>query len=60
FLGVNQGFTWTMTVTSQIDLASGHQRGLAVGINEATGYIAWVSPVLGRRTSRNSSAHGRH
>ena len=39
-LGVNQGFTWTMTVTSQIDLASSHQRGLAVGINEATGYIA--------------------
>ena len=39
-LGVNQGFTWTMTVTSQIDLASNHQRGLAVGINEATGYIA--------------------
>ncbi len=40
FLGVNQGFTWTMTVTSQIDLASSHQRGLAVGINEATGYVA--------------------
>ena len=29
-----------MTVTSQIDLASSHQRGLAVGINEAIGYIA--------------------
>ena len=40
FLGVSQGFTWTMTVTSQIDLASGHQRGLAVGLNEATGYTA--------------------
>ena len=40
FLGVNQGLTWTMTVTSQIDLASTHQRGLAVGINEATGYVA--------------------
>ena len=39
-LGVNQGFTWTMTVTSQIDLASSHERGLAVGINEATGYVA--------------------
>ena len=39
-LGLNQGFTWTMTVTSQIDLASNHQRGLAVGINEAIGYIA--------------------
>jgi MFS family permease len=29
-----------MTVTSQIDLADNHQRGLAVGINEAVGYIA--------------------
>ena len=40
FLGVNQGFTWTMTVTSQIDLAASNQRGLAVGINEAIGYVA--------------------
>ncbi|MHB8886313.1 MAG: MFS transporter [Methylovirgula sp.] len=40
FLGVNQAFTWTMTVTSQIDLADSHQRGLAVGINEAAGYLA--------------------
>lgn len=40
FLGVSQGFTWTMTVTSQIDLAASDQRGLAVGVNEATGYVA--------------------
>lgn len=40
FLGVNQALTWTMTVTSQIDLAGSRQRGLAVGINEAMGYIA--------------------
>ncbi|WP_308387969.1 MFS transporter [Acidithiobacillus sp. AMEEHan] len=40
FLGINQAFTWTMTVTSQIDLANNRQRGLAVGINEAVGYIA--------------------
>ncbi len=40
FLGVNQAFTWTMTVTSQVDLAASHQRGLAVGINEAAGYLA--------------------
>ncbi|MHB1586958.1 MAG: MFS transporter [Acidiferrobacteraceae bacterium] len=40
FLGINQAFTWTMTVTSQIDLADSHQRGLAVGINEAMGYVA--------------------
>ncbi len=40
FLGVNQAFTWTMTVTSQVDLAGSHHRGLAVGINEAAGYAA--------------------
>jgi MFS family permease len=40
FLGINQAFTWTMTVTSQIDLAANNERGLAVGINEALGYIA--------------------
>jgi MFS family permease len=40
FLGINQAFTWTMTVTSQIDLAGSRERGLAVGINEAVGYIA--------------------
>lgn len=40
FLGVNQAFTWTMTVTSQVDLAGSNQRGLAVGINEAAGYLA--------------------
>lgn len=40
FLGINQGFAWTMTVTSQVDLAGGARRGLAVGINESIGYIA--------------------
>ena len=40
FLGVNQAFPWTMSMTSQIDLAGSHQRGLAVGINEASGYAA--------------------
>ncbi len=38
-LGVNQGFAWTMTITSQIDLAGGRERGLAVGINECMGYV---------------------
>jgi len=47
FLGINQGFTWTMTVTSQIDLAASNQRGLAVGINEATGYVAVGAAGLG-------------
>ncbi len=39
FLGANQAFSWTMTVTKQVDLAGASERGLAMGINEATGYI---------------------
>ncbi len=47
FLGINQAFTWTMTVTSQIDLAGSRQRGLAVGINEAAGYLGMGLAGLG-------------
>lgn len=39
FLGANQAFSWTMTVTKQLDLVGTKERGLAMGINEATGYI---------------------
>jgi MFS family permease len=39
FLGANQAFAWTMTVTAQLDLAGPRQRGVAMGINEATGYL---------------------
>ncbi len=38
-LGANQGFAWTMTVTSKIDLVGPRQRGLALGINEFAGYV---------------------
>ncbi len=38
-LGVNQGFTWSMTQTAQLDLARGDQRGFAIGINEFAGYV---------------------
>ena len=37
-LGVNQGFAWTITVTSKIDLVGARSRGLALGINEFSGY----------------------
>ena len=40
FLGINQGFTWTMTVTSKVDITRVEQRGFAVGINECAGYFA--------------------
>ena len=39
-LGVNQGLTWSTTVIMKIDLAGPKQRGLAMGFNEAAGYIA--------------------
>ncbi|MHB8619355.1 MAG: MFS transporter [Chloroflexota bacterium] len=39
FLGVNQGLTWTMSVTTKIDLVGPVNRGLAVGIDESAGYI---------------------
>lgn len=38
-LGVNQGFAWSMTQTSKLDLAHGEQRGFAIGLNEFSGYV---------------------
>jgi MFS family permease len=37
-LGVNQGFAWSMTVTSKLDIVRPDQRGLATGFNEFAGY----------------------
>ncbi|HEX6868149.1 MAG TPA: MFS transporter [Candidatus Limnocylindrales bacterium] len=39
-LGVNQGLTWSTTVLMKIDLVGPHRRGLALGLNEAAGYLA--------------------
>ncbi len=39
-LGINQGLTWSTTVIMKIDLAGPKQRGLAMGFNEAAGYLA--------------------
>jgi MFS family permease len=38
-LGINQGFAWSMTVVMKIDLAGPRRRGLALGLNEAAGYL---------------------
>jgi MFS family permease len=38
-LGVNQGFAWSMTVVMKVDLAGPRRRGLALGLNEAAGYL---------------------
>jgi MFS family permease len=39
-LGVNQGLTWSTTVIMKIDLVGPARRGLAMGLNEAAGYVA--------------------
>ncbi|NES15991.1 MULTISPECIES: MFS transporter [Micromonospora] len=39
-LGVNQGLAWSTTVIMKIDLVGPHRRGLAMGLNEAAGYLA--------------------
>ena len=39
-LGVNQGLAWSMTVNMKIDLVGPRHRGLALGFNEAAGYVA--------------------
>lgn len=39
FLGVSQGLAWSMTVVMKIDLAGPRRRGLALGLNEAAGYL---------------------
>lgn len=45
-LGVNQGLTWSTTVIMKIDLAGPRRRGLAMGLNEAAGYLAVAATAL--------------
>jgi MFS family permease len=39
-LGINQGLAWSTTVIMKIDLVGPKRRGLAMGLNEAAGYLA--------------------
>jgi MFS family permease len=39
-LGLNQGLAWSMTVNMKVDLVGPKRRGLALGLNEAAGYLA--------------------
>jgi MFS family permease len=39
-LGINQGLAWSMTVNMKVDLAGPQRRGLALGLNEAAGYLS--------------------
>jgi MFS family permease len=57
-LGISQGLTWSVTVIMKIDLAGPRQRGLAMGLNEFSGYFAvalsalatgWIAATIGLR-----------
>jgi MFS family permease len=51
-LAINQAFTWTSTVTSQIDISGKRRAGLATGINEMSGYLGVAVGNLYRFISR--------
>src|SRR5438128_10354488 len=46
FLGASQGLAWSMTVVMKIDLAGPARRGLALGLNEAAGYLGVAAAAL--------------
>jgi MFS family permease len=46
FLGLNQGLAWSMTVNMKIDLVGPRRRGLALGLNEAAGYLSVAAAAL--------------
>ncbi|MFI2371873.1 MFS transporter [Streptomyces sp. NPDC018833] len=45
-LGTSQGLTWSTTVIMKIDLAGPARRGLAMGLNEAAGYVAVAATAM--------------
>jgi MFS family permease len=55
-LGMNQGLTWSTTVIMKIDLVGPDRRGLAMGLNEAAGYLAVAATALA--TGYIAARHG--
>jgi MFS family permease len=45
-LGINQGLCWSTTVIMKIDLVGPVRRGLAMGLNEAAGYLSVAAAAL--------------
>jgi MFS family permease len=45
-LGINQGLCWSTTIIMKIDLVGPSRRGLAMGLNEAAGYLAVAGAAL--------------
>ena len=39
-LGINQGLCWSAAIVMKVDLVGPRGRGLAIGLNEASGYLA--------------------
>jgi len=39
-LGVNQGLCWSAAIVMKVDLVGPRHRGLAIGLNESSGYLA--------------------
>jgi len=39
-LGINQGLCWSAAIIMKVDLVGRARRGLAIGLNEASGYLA--------------------
>jgi MFS family permease len=56
FLGISQGLTWSTTVIMKIDLVGPTRRGLAMGLNEAAGYLAVSAAAL--MTAWIAAGHG--
>lgn len=55
-LGINQALTWSMTVNMKVDLVGPKRRGLALGLNEFSGYfsvgiMAWLTGEIAARYS---------
>src|SRR5262249_8816875 len=46
-LGINQGLCWSTTVIMKIDLVGPTRRGFAMGLNEASGYLAVSAAAIG-------------
>ncbi len=46
FLGVNQGLCWSAAIVMKVDLVGPRQRGLAIGLNESSGYLAVSAAAL--------------
>ncbi|WP_414004236.1 MFS transporter [Pseudarthrobacter sp. IC2-21] len=45
-LGISQGLTWSTTVMMKMDLVGPDRRGLAMGLNEAAGYLGVAGTAL--------------